>query len=409
MQTIHQTHPYFGIQQQGSTQENLGPDVIGEKKPDFQYPREVITQKIIKEKIGLVNPTGGQESCIPCSISGFNWLYFQKENPEPVDDIATPTSTWGALMNRPDYYSQRGLAPPEDYLTLDYPEQARRLPAAVTIKVERDTAVENGSRHDVGWTQETVIDDSRHYIFKKTTSDAFQKMLDKIPLKKWHECSLQAGLVNFFKQADSNQGHMVCFYVYKCGNQKPVKLLIDFQYRWVVPMSQLPKVIEKYEYNPVFSYWYNNPITPLTTTLSFNRMKTEKDPLELSSISVGAECFVISDDTEQVIQEKTGEDSSESNSDTHNSKKRFKCTFEGCESAFTRKWTLTTHMRTHTGEKPYKCTIEGCESAFSRKGNLTEHLRTHTGEKPYKCTVEGCESAFAEKGNLIKHLRTHIG
>src|SRR5262245_21531953 len=265
MQTIHQTNPLFSWAEQ-QTQENLALAVVGEKKPDLKKTYEVITQKIIQEKIGLVNPTGGQECCIPCSISGFNWLYFQKENPEPGDDIAPSASTWGALMNRPDYYDQQGRASPLDYLTLAYPEQAERLPAAITIKVEQDTAERNGYGHNGGWIQETEITDSRHYIFKKTTSDAFQEMLDKLPLKKWQNHAFQTGLVNFFKQADPNQGHMICFYIYKCGTQKPVKLLIDFQYQLVLPLSQLPDIVAKNEYNPVFNYWYNNPITPITTT-----------------------------------------------------------------------------------------------------------------------------------------------
>ncbi|KAK2181862.1 hypothetical protein NP493_378g01020 [Ridgeia piscesae] len=92
-------------------------------------------------------------------------------------------------------------------------------------------------------------------------------------------------------------------------------------------------------------------------------------------------------------------------------KKAFVCKWSDCsrqEKPFKAQYMLVVHMRRHTGEKPHKCTFEGCNKAYSRLENLKTHLRSHTGEKPYMCEFPGCTKAFSNASDRAKHQnRTH--
>ncbi|ESO93486.1 hypothetical protein LOTGIDRAFT_119241, partial [Lottia gigantea] len=92
-------------------------------------------------------------------------------------------------------------------------------------------------------------------------------------------------------------------------------------------------------------------------------------------------------------------------------KKSFVCRWIDCsreEKPFKAQYMLVVHMRRHTGEKPHRCTFEGCNKAYSRLENLKTHLRSHTGEKPYMCEFPGCSKAFSNASDRAKHQnRTH--
>ncbi|XP_046844191.1 zinc finger protein 343-like isoform X2 [Xenia sp. Carnegie-2017] len=89
----------------------------------------------------------------------------------------------------------------------------------------------------------------------------------------------------------------------------------------------------------------------------------------------------------------------------------FVCYWENCvrkQKPFNARYKLVIHMRVHSGERPNRCTFLGCNKAFSRLENLKIHLRSHTGEKPYLCTYRGCPKAFSNSSDRAKHQRTHI-
>ncbi|KXN87363.1 Transcription factor IIIA [Leucoagaricus sp. SymC.cos] len=88
-----------------------------------------------------------------------------------------------------------------------------------------------------------------------------------------------------------------------------------------------------------------------------------------------------------------------------NPKKRYQCTYEGCDKAYSKPSRLAEHERSHTGERPYQC--ETCKKSYLRETHLHAHARSHLSEtsRPFICSKDGCEKRFW----TAQHLRVHVG
>ncbi|KAF9049912.1 transcription factor iiia [Panaeolus papilionaceus] len=92
------------------------------------------------------------------------------------------------------------------------------------------------------------------------------------------------------------------------------------------------------------------------------------------------------------------------------SARSFRCDRPNCEKRFWTSQHLRTHQSWHDGAKPYQCKIPGCNEAFSKHSQLRAHLcQVHSppGTKPYQCTHDGCTKSFDTNQHLITHQKTH--
>uniref|UniRef100_A0A6A7G098 Zinc finger protein GLI2-like n=2 Tax=Hirondellea gigas TaxID=1518452 RepID=A0A6A7G098_9CRUS len=91
----------------------------------------------------------------------------------------------------------------------------------------------------------------------------------------------------------------------------------------------------------------------------------------------------------------------------HSGEKPNKCSFPGCDKAFSRLENLKIHLRSHTGERPYVCVHDRCYKAFSNSSDRAKHQRTHLDAKPYVCCVPGCQKRYTDPSSLRKHVKNH--
>ncbi|QSL64537.1 hypothetical protein MERGE_001838 [Pneumocystis wakefieldiae] len=89
-------------------------------------------------------------------------------------------------------------------------------------------------------------------------------------------------------------------------------------------------------------------------------------------------------------------------------KKIYKCTFEGCNKAYSKPCRIEEHLRSHTGERPFVCNFKGCEKGFFRKSHLKAHIHSHVNEKPYLCKFKGCIARFNTNQHLKRHEEIHL-
>ncbi|KAF9162723.1 threalose-6-phosphate phosphatase [Actinomortierella ambigua] len=89
----------------------------------------------------------------------------------------------------------------------------------------------------------------------------------------------------------------------------------------------------------------------------------------------------------------------------HTNERPFVCHEPGCTKSFIQRSALTVHQRTHSGERPHMCEHPECQKRFSDSSSLARHRRIHTGKRPYKCHFEGCGKSFCRKTTLTKHHR----
>ncbi|XP_068622383.1 zinc finger protein 436-like [Battus philenor] len=76
-----------------------------------------------------------------------------------------------------------------------------------------------------------------------------------------------------------------------------------------------------------------------------------------------------------------------------------------CSKNFAKQESLDNHLDAHKIEKRHQCHV--CNKAFFMVSTLRDHLRIHTGEKPYLCSA--CGKGFSQKNNLAQHMRRHQG
>ncbi|KAE9033043.1 hypothetical protein PR003_g9142 [Phytophthora rubi] len=86
-----------------------------------------------------------------------------------------------------------------------------------------------------------------------------------------------------------------------------------------------------------------------------------------------------------------------------------RCPDPSCRRQFSRKYSLSEHMKTHTGERPHMCPVRSCAKRFTTSGNLARHKRLHGYIEPLKCPVEGCICSFPSDLKLEKHMKFHYG
>ncbi|KAH9408667.1 PREDICTED: zinc finger protein GLI4-like [Rhagoletis zephyria] len=92
----------------------------------------------------------------------------------------------------------------------------------------------------------------------------------------------------------------------------------------------------------------------------------------------------------------------------HRAIREFKCTWEGCTSAFVTKRDMFAHINfSHKQIKNYACSWPNCTATFKDSNRLKHHHFTHTGERPYICDIDGCRASFKQMPHLHKHRKTH--
>ncbi|EIN08218.1 hypothetical protein PUNSTDRAFT_44784 [Punctularia strigosozonata HHB-11173 SS5] len=90
-----------------------------------------------------------------------------------------------------------------------------------------------------------------------------------------------------------------------------------------------------------------------------------------------------------------------------NRAKKFQCPHAGCQSSYTTKANLISHLDVHAGIKKFECAASNCRSRFTRRSDLKRHEKIHEpNREAFVCHAEGCEKQFSRLDSLRSHQNT---
>ncbi|XP_069500721.1 zinc finger protein 624-like [Ambystoma mexicanum] len=129
------------------------------------------------------------------------------------------------------------------------------------------------------------------------------------------------------------------------------------------------------------------------------KIKEEPQPcLKLQDIAFAGVAQEPATESKKEVNEQTDSTEQKSRQTDENS---YQCSI--CSKYFTRKYTLSAHMKKHSKRSSYACTE--CGRCFKKRSHLGTHERTHKEKTGYICCE--CGMSFINQSDLNVHQETH--